>query len=229
MVCGECGCAISVHGCILWGVYFGNDFGHLVIDCKCLRLCQRRPNGSCKLWSWIFFPAVLLNSDECCVQEESVSDRVATLEDVADQQKYVFGLGDRLRAVTLTANAKVVQKALQQGVHLEVFIHRAVWLTGLWALLVAQPLERRHLWEMQWCCRYFHCPAIKPSSNCKDIYVLLLSPCQFCRLLWTQLWGIDIRRSCGIVEGMYVIAFHPLKLGCVCCPVCGSCRLCNRD
>ena len=46
-------------------------------------------------------------------------------------QKSVFGLGDAMRAVTVTANGSAVRGAERQGVHLEVVTHRAVWLTGL--------------------------------------------------------------------------------------------------
>lgn len=56
--------------------------------------------------------------------------RVSQLQAIADAQKQVFALGDDQRAVTLTANGKASEFAARQGVRLEVFLHRAVWLTG---------------------------------------------------------------------------------------------------
>lgn len=35
------------------------------------------------------------------------------------------------QAVTLTANGRAVAAAAACGVHLETFVHRAVWLAGL--------------------------------------------------------------------------------------------------
>ena len=57
--------------------------------------------------------------------------RVATLQATSGPQKEVFALGDILRAVTVTANGKASDFAARQGVRLELFIHRAVWLTGM--------------------------------------------------------------------------------------------------
>lgn len=56
--------------------------------------------------------------------------RVFKLQAIADAQKQVFALGDDQHAVTLTANGKASEFAARQGVRLEVFLHRAVWLTG---------------------------------------------------------------------------------------------------
>lgn len=50
---------------------------------------------------------------------------------MAAHQKEIFGVGDALRAVTLTANGGAARAAEQQGVVLEVRLHRAVWLTGM--------------------------------------------------------------------------------------------------
>eukprot|EP01025_Chloroclados_australasicus_P007088 TRINITY_DN12264_c0_g2_i4.p2 TRINITY_DN12264_c0_g2~~TRINITY_DN12264_c0_g2_i4.p2 ORF type:complete len:214 (-),score=15.48 TRINITY_DN12264_c0_g2_i4:275-916(-) len=62
--------------------------------------------------------------------KESRSERIDQLK-LGTVQKNVFGLGDRYRYVTLTANTKAVKSAIAQGVRLEVLLHRAVWLTGL--------------------------------------------------------------------------------------------------
>lgn len=56
--------------------------------------------------------------------------RVSRLQAISDAQKQVFALGDDQRALTLTANGKASEFAARQGVQLEVFVHRAVWLTG---------------------------------------------------------------------------------------------------
>ena len=56
--------------------------------------------------------------------------RVSKLQAISDAQKQVFALGDDQRALTLTANGKASEFAARQGVQLEVFVHRAVWLTG---------------------------------------------------------------------------------------------------
>ncbi|GIL53318.1 hypothetical protein Vafri_8949, partial [Volvox africanus] len=45
-------------------------------------------------------------------------------------QVAVFGLGERRRAVTLTANGNAVRSAARLGVVLEAVLHRPVWLTG---------------------------------------------------------------------------------------------------
>jgi hypothetical protein len=50
---------------------------------------------------------------------------------VTPLQAAVLGLGDALQAVTLTANGGTVRNAERQGAHLEIFLHRAVWLTGI--------------------------------------------------------------------------------------------------
>lgn len=59
-----------------------------------------------------------------------LSERVFTT-DIPEIQQHVFGLGDHLRALTITANGRTVSKLDHEGVHLECFVHRAVWLTGL--------------------------------------------------------------------------------------------------
>lgn len=51
--------------------------------------------------------------------------------DIPEVQQHVFGLGDHLHALTVTANGRAVNKLDHEGVHLECFVHRAVWLTGL--------------------------------------------------------------------------------------------------
>ncbi|GMH40966.1 hypothetical protein BSKO_08870 [Bryopsis sp. KO-2023] len=63
--------------------------------------------------------------------EDWLSKRVLSLENVPLIQKHVFGLGDHLRALVITANIKGIQKLAHEGVNLEAFTHRAVWLTGL--------------------------------------------------------------------------------------------------
>ncbi|GAX81285.1 hypothetical protein CEUSTIGMA_g8717.t1 [Chlamydomonas eustigma] len=60
-----------------------------------------------------------------------MTDRVSNLKKVTELQRTVFGLGDALQAVTLTANGSAARSALRQGVILELVVHRAVWLTGL--------------------------------------------------------------------------------------------------
>ena len=62
---------------------------------------------------------------------EFFSQRVARLQQVAAQQKWVFGLGDQARAITVTANGKLVKVAAKQGVALECYVHRAMWLAGM--------------------------------------------------------------------------------------------------
>ena len=52
------------------------------------------------------------------------------LEHLTPAQKAVFGLGDSLRALTVTANGRAVSKARSQGVALVCVVHHAVWLTG---------------------------------------------------------------------------------------------------
>jgi hypothetical protein len=59
-----------------------------------------------------------------------IPERIARLEKVTAQQRAVFGLGDALQVLTLTANGSAVRCAEQQGVNLEVVLHRAVWLAG---------------------------------------------------------------------------------------------------
>ncbi|KXZ42456.1 hypothetical protein GPECTOR_145g747 [Gonium pectorale] len=46
-------------------------------------------------------------------------------------QLAVFGLGDAVRAMTLSANGNAVRSAERCGVALEVVLHRPVWLTGM--------------------------------------------------------------------------------------------------
>jgi len=57
-------------------------------------------------------------------------ERIASLPKMTDWQKAVFGLGDALKVVTLTANGSAVRGAGQLGVGLACYIHRPVWLTG---------------------------------------------------------------------------------------------------
>ena len=59
-----------------------------------------------------------------------VSLRVQSLERFTRTMQGVFGLGDALHAVTLTANGNAVRGAERQGVVLECMCHRAVWLAG---------------------------------------------------------------------------------------------------
>ena len=59
-----------------------------------------------------------------------LQDRVPALQAISAAQKEVFAVGDCLHALTLSANSKATEFAARQGVQLEVFIHRAVWLTG---------------------------------------------------------------------------------------------------
>lgn len=60
----------------------------------------------------------------------AVSERVRALRHLGAPQVAVFGLGDALRALTLTANGNAVRGAEEQGCVLEVQLHRPVWLTG---------------------------------------------------------------------------------------------------
>ncbi|DBA72354.1 TPA: hypothetical protein ACH3X2_010511 [Trebouxia sp. C0005] len=60
-----------------------------------------------------------------------LQSRVAHLQAISAAQRIVFALGDDQHAVTLTANGRASDFAARQGVRLEVFVHRAVWLTGL--------------------------------------------------------------------------------------------------
>ena len=57
--------------------------------------------------------------------------RVANLQAISTAQKEVFALGDVLYAITVTANGRAADFAARQGVKLEVFVHRAVWLTSM--------------------------------------------------------------------------------------------------
>ena len=59
-----------------------------------------------------------------------LAGRVSQLQAISDAQRQVFALGDNRHALTLTANGKASEFAARQGVRLEVFVHRAVWLTG---------------------------------------------------------------------------------------------------
>lgn len=59
-----------------------------------------------------------------------ISERVASLEHIGAHQKCVLGLGDRLVALTVTADGNAVRSAQKQGITLEVLLHRPVWLTG---------------------------------------------------------------------------------------------------
>lgn len=49
---------------------------------------------------------------------------------ITDLQRAVFGAGDALQALTLTANGNAVRSAERQGVYLEAVVHRAAWLSG---------------------------------------------------------------------------------------------------
>lgn len=57
--------------------------------------------------------------------------RVSSLQAISAAQRQVFALGDLQHAMTLTANGKAADFSARQGVKLEVFVHRAVWLTGM--------------------------------------------------------------------------------------------------
>ena len=58
-------------------------------------------------------------------------NRVFQLQAVSAAQRMVFALGDDQQALTLTANGRAVDFAARQGIRLESYVHRAVWLTGL--------------------------------------------------------------------------------------------------
>ena len=58
-------------------------------------------------------------------------ERIQRLEKVTALQRAVFGLGDALQVLTLSANCNAARSAERQGVHLEVALHRAVWLAGM--------------------------------------------------------------------------------------------------
>lgn len=60
-----------------------------------------------------------------------LSQRLQQLERMSLAQQAVFGLGDALHALTLTANGSAVRAAAACGVVLDVHTHRPVWLTGL--------------------------------------------------------------------------------------------------
>ena len=64
------------------------------------------------------------------ISSSTLQDRVPALQAISAAQKEVFAVGDCLHALTLSANSKATEFAARQGVQLEVFIHRAVWLTG---------------------------------------------------------------------------------------------------
>ena len=59
------------------------------------------------------------------------SARVSRLQQVTDAQKWVLGLSDAAKAITITANVRMVKAAAKQGVVLPSFVHRAMWLAGL--------------------------------------------------------------------------------------------------
>jgi hypothetical protein len=62
----------------------------------------------------------------------SVSQRLRGVPKLTPLQQAVFGCGDALHGLTLTANASCVRSvAVSSGVELDVHEHRAVWLTGL--------------------------------------------------------------------------------------------------
>ncbi len=55
---------------------------------------------------------------------------IAKLPKLTALQRAVFALGAGEMAVTLTANGAAVRSAAQEGVRIEAFVHRPVWLTG---------------------------------------------------------------------------------------------------
>jgi hypothetical protein len=61
----------------------------------------------------------------------SEPQRITCIDKLGKQQRAVFGLGDALQATTLTANGNAVRCCEQNGVKLEVVLHRPVWLTGM--------------------------------------------------------------------------------------------------
>lgn len=73
--------------------------------------------------------AHIYNADSFEAQQRH--NRVAHLHAISAAQRIVFALGDDQHAVTLTANGRASDFAARQGVRVEVFVHRAVWLTGL--------------------------------------------------------------------------------------------------
>ncbi|MEW5297736.1 MAG: hypothetical protein WDW36_000921 [Sanguina aurantia] len=66
----------------------------------------------------------------CLVTTTAISERVAALEHIGAHQRAVLGLGDRLHALTVTADGNAVRSAQKQGLALETLVHRPVWLTG---------------------------------------------------------------------------------------------------
>lgn len=71
-----------------------------------------------------------LSKDSPQLLTSIISERVAALEHIGAHQKCVLGLGDRLVALTVTADGNAVRSAQKQGIALEVLLHRPVWLTG---------------------------------------------------------------------------------------------------
>ena len=57
--------------------------------------------------------------------------QVRSLSRLSPQQLDPFELGDVAMARTFTANGRAVSSAAEQGVLLETYVHRAVWLVGL--------------------------------------------------------------------------------------------------
>lgn len=53
------------------------------------------------------------------------------LDHVTDVHKAVLSVGDSMRAVTVTANAKLISKARSQGLSVVSVVHHAIWLTGM--------------------------------------------------------------------------------------------------
>jgi len=102
---------------------------------------------------------------------EFLQNRVAQLQAISAAQRIVFALGDDQHAVTLTANGRASDFAARQGVRVEVFVHRAVWLTGLWLQL--------HLFAyLLECCVYLE--ALQPdlTTFISSIFAILVN--------WTQ-------------------------------------------
>jgi hypothetical protein len=62
-----------------------------------------------------------------CLSERSVALQESVK--IKPRTKIIFGTGDHLRAVTMTANRGFVRAASQQGIHFVVYIHDNIPLT----------------------------------------------------------------------------------------------------
>jgi hypothetical protein len=62
---------------------------------------------------------------------EERAAQVRSLSRLSPQQLDPFELGEVAMARTFTANGRAVSSAAEQGVLLETYVHRAVWLVGL--------------------------------------------------------------------------------------------------